>query len=61
MLSFLLGIAITAAGISGLWYFMPTNGKVHPLAVVPFLDSVIPVAIVSALGAGVALIVSGVV
>ena len=54
------GVAITAAGGTGLWYFLPRHGKVHPLARQPFIETVIPVAIVSALGAGVALIVSGV-
>ncbi len=59
MLSVILGVAVTAVGIGGLWYLIPAHGKVHPLALTPVLDSLIPVAIVSALGAGVALIVSG--
>ena len=39
---------------------MPTNGHVHPLARKPLLDSLIPIAIISALAIGVALIISGI-
>ena len=59
MISVVLGIAVAAASLAGLWYFMPRHGKVHPLARKPFIETVIPVTIVSALGAGVAMIVSG--
>ena len=61
MISVISGVAIAGAGGTGLWYFMPRHGKVHPLARRPFIETVIPVAIVSALGAGLAMIVSGMV
>ncbi len=61
MISLLSGIVLTGAGSASIWYFMPRNGVVHPLAQKPLLDSFIPIGIVSALGIGVALIVAGVV
>lgn len=61
MISLISGLVITGAGGVSLWYFMPHNGKIHPLARKPFVDSLIPIGIVSALGIGIALIVSGLV
>ena len=59
MISALSGIAMFGMGGAGLWYFMPTNGKPHPLAKVPLLDTLIPITIVAALAIGTALIISG--
>jgi hypothetical protein len=50
---------VVAAGGVGLWYFRPTEGQTHPLVKVPLLDSLIPIAIVSAFAIGVALIIRG--
>jgi hypothetical protein len=60
MLSVISGLVVTGAGGAGLWYFMPHQGRVHPLANARFLDSLIPIGIVSALAIGIALIVAGV-
>jgi hypothetical protein len=59
MVSILSGIGLVAVGGASLWYMMPTNGRTHPLAKLPILDSMIPVAIISALTIGLALIISG--
>ncbi len=61
MISLLSGIVVTGAGGASLWYFMPHGGVVHPLARKPLVDSLIPIAIVSALAVGIALIVAGLV
>ena len=59
MLSVFFGIMVVAAGGVGLWYFRPTEGQTHPLVKVPLLNSLIPIAIVSAFAIGVALIIRG--
>lgn len=60
MLSILSGVIIFGAGATGLWYIMPRNGQIHRLAKAPLLDSLIPIALVTAFGIGTALIVAGV-
>jgi hypothetical protein len=59
MFSIISGIIVAGGGGAGLWYFKPRDGQVHPLALKPFLDSLIPISIVTALAIGVALIVAG--
>ena len=59
MISIISGIVVGGAGGAGLWYFMPHNGKVHRLAAMPLLDSLIPIGIVSAFAIGAALIIAG--
>jgi hypothetical protein len=61
MFSIISGVVVAGSGAASLWYLRPRNGQVHPLAVRPLLDSLIPIGIVSALAIGVALIVAGVV
>jgi hypothetical protein len=61
MMSLLSGLVVAGASGASLWYLMPTNGVPHRLARAPFLDSLIPIGIVSALAIGIALIVAGVV
>lgn len=61
MISIVSGLVVFGAGAAGLWHFMPTDGQVHPLAKMPFLDSLIPIAIVTALALGTALIIAGIV
>lgn len=60
MMSFLSGVIFAGAGGASLWYFRPRQGQVHRLAVMPFLDSMIPVGIVSSLAFGVALIIASI-
>jgi hypothetical protein len=60
MLQFFSGLAVASSGVAGLWYCWPRNGQAHPLIVMPVLDSLIPIAIVTALALGTALIISGV-
>lgn len=59
MLSIISGLVVTGAGASSLLYFRPRNGRVHPLAAAPFLESLIPITIVCAFALGATLIVSG--
>ena len=59
MFSIISGVIVFGGGGAGLWYFMPSNGQVHPLAKRPLLDSLIPIAVVTALAIGVALIIAG--
>jgi hypothetical protein len=59
MLSVLSGLAVTGGAGAAVWYLKPRNGQVHPLAVAPVLEWLIPIAIVSALSLGIALVVSG--
>jgi hypothetical protein len=61
MLSFISGLVVTGAGGASLWYFKPRNGIPNALAIKPVLDFAIPIAIVSTLALGVALIVDGLV
>ncbi len=60
MLSIVSGLIVAGGGGFGLWYFKPHNGKLHPLAQAPFLDSLIPIGIVTALAIGVSLIIAGI-
>ncbi len=60
MLSIISGAIVAGGGGVGLWYFMPTNGQVQPLAKQPLLDSLIPIAIVTALAIGTAMIIAGI-
>ena len=61
MVSLLLsGIALITAAVASVWYLAPRNGQVHPLAVVPFLETLIPVTIIVGLTFGVALLLLGI-
>jgi len=61
MVSAIAGAIVAALGGVSLWYFMPTHGKPHPYAKMIFVQTLIPVCIVSAFAIGVALIVAGIV
>jgi ABC-type enterobactin transport system permease subunit len=61
MIYFLSGVVVTGIGVGGLWVFKSRNGQVHPLAVMPVLDFMIPIGIVTALAVGAALMVSGII
>ena len=60
MISIITGLIVTGGGGATLWYLIPRNGQPHRLARAPFLDSLLPIAIVSALAIGVALIIAGI-
>jgi hypothetical protein len=61
MISIITGLIVSGGGGATLWYLIsPRNGQPHRLARAPFLDSLLPIAIVSALAIGVALIVAGI-
>ena len=60
MFQFVSGLVVAGSGAAGLWYCRPRNGQIHPLAIKPVLDWLIPISIVTALALGCALIVSGV-
>jgi hypothetical protein len=59
MISILSGFFVAAGGAGGLWYFMPTDGKIHRLVTSPVFNWTIPIAITSALAIGAALIIAG--
>jgi len=59
MLSVLSGLVVAGAGGAGFWYLRPRNGQVHPLAVAPVLDWLLPTLLVGALVFGMGLVVSG--
>ena len=60
MFQFASGLVVASSGAAGLWYCLPRSGKVHPLVVMPVLDWLLPVAIVSALTLGTAMVVSAI-
>jgi hypothetical protein len=59
MISLVFGLIVFAASLAALKYFMPRDGVVHRLAIIPVMDSVIPVCIVSGMAVGTALAVAG--
>jgi len=59
MIAIVSGVVVAGAGGAGLWYFMPSEGKTHPLATTPVIDALIPIGIVTTFAIGVALIISG--
>ncbi len=59
MFSIISGLIVAGGGGAGLWYFMPHEGRPHPLTVKPLLNSLIPIAIVTALAIGTAMVISG--
>jgi hypothetical protein len=61
MFSIISGAIAIGGGGAGIWYLMPRHGQLHPLARAPFLDSLLPIGIVTAFALGLALIVAGIV
>jgi hypothetical protein len=59
MLDIISGVVVFGGGGVDLWYFMPTNGNVHPLAKRALLDSLVPITIVNTLAIGTTMIVAG--
>lgn len=52
----LSGVALMVLSSGGFWYFMPSNGVVHPLVKKPFFDSFVTIAIMTTMFVGLALI-----
>ena len=59
MLSILSGAALVGVSGTGLWYFLPRNGQVHPLVKKPFLDSMVTIVIMTLLVVGLGLVLDG--
>jgi hypothetical protein len=59
MFSILSGAVLVGASGTGLWYFLPHNGHVHPLAKKPFFDSMITITIMTMLVLGIGLLGEG--
>jgi len=53
------GLAFIIVSVAVFWRLLPTDGKVHRLALAPFLESIIPICIVGGFAIGVALIFAG--
>jgi hypothetical protein len=60
MFSILSGAVLVGASGTGLWYFLPHNGQVHPLAKKPFFDSMITITIMTMLVLGIGLLGEGI-
>lgn len=60
MLSILSGVMLIAAGGTGLWWFTPRNGVVHPMVLRPFFDTSLAIGVMGVLAVGLALLVSGI-
>jgi len=56
----LVGFAFIAVSAAGFWRMLPTDGKVHRLATVLFLESLLPLMIVAGFAIGAALVFAGV-
>lgn len=61
MLTVVSGLVAFGAGGTGLWYFKPRDGVAHAIVTTPLLDTLVPIAIVSLMAIGAALVVAGVV
>jgi hypothetical protein len=48
----ILGLVIVAATILTFWRLLPKDGKIHPLATAPFLESIIPIGLIAGLSFG---------
>ncbi len=59
MLSILSGAALVGVGGTGLWWFAPRKGVVHPMVLRPFFDTSIAIAIMGITAVGLAFIIDG--
>jgi hypothetical protein len=55
----IIGILFIVVSCGAFWRLLPTAGKVHRLATVPFLESIIPICIVGGFAVGAALVFAG--
>jgi hypothetical protein len=56
----IIGIGLLAGACGTFWLLLPRNGRTHPLATAPYLGTIIPLAMVISVAAGVALILLGI-
>jgi hypothetical protein len=55
----LIGVVMLAASVGALWFMLPKGDKLNPLATMPFVESLIPLGIVSGLALGITFTLSG--
>ena len=53
------GVILVIASIAVSWFFYPKRGQPHPLMRLPFMQSLVPLAIVSGLALGATMTISG--
>jgi hypothetical protein len=53
-------VILVVASIAVLWFFYPKRGQPHPLLRLPFMQSVVPLAIVIGLALGTTMAISGI-
>jgi hypothetical protein len=56
----LAGIVFLAASAAAFWRLLPADGRVHRLATMPVIESLLPLAIVGGFAIGVALVFASV-
>jgi hypothetical protein len=55
-----VGLILVAASIVALWFFFPKGGRPNPLLRLPLMESLVPLAIVSAIALGATMAISGI-
>ena len=51
------GLVLLVLSVAAMMFMLPRHGKVHPWATMPYLDSIIPLAIITGLVFGGAMVV----
>lgn len=51
------GTLLLVAAVAAFWHLMPSNGKLHPWVTKPYLESAIPLGIMTGLVFGTAVLV----
>jgi hypothetical protein len=54
------GIVVLSLTATALWYLLPQKGETHPWVTLPFFESVIPLALLSGIASGGALLLAGI-
>jgi hypothetical protein len=54
------GIIVLGLIATAFWYFLPREGQTHPWVTLPFFESLIPLALLSGLALGGALLLAGI-
>jgi hypothetical protein len=53
------GVILVLASAAALWFFLPRRGQSHALLRLPLMQSLVPLAIVTALALGATMAISG--